>query len=65
MEKIDINVEGMMCKNCAAHVEEACKKTTGVNDAKVNLDKKIVTVKGENFNIDEIKKNINLAGYKA
>ena len=65
MEKIEIIVEGMMCKNCARHVEEACLKTAGVFKAKVDLDKKVVEVKGDNLNIDAIKANINLAGYKA
>lgn len=65
MEKVEIIVEGMMCKNCARHVEEACKKVNGVKDAKVDLDKKTVTVKGEGFELDKIKENINLAGYKA
>lgn len=65
MEKLVINVEGMMCMHCASHVEEACKKSSGVIDAKVSLEDKNVTVTGENLNKDEIIKSIRQAGYKA
>lgn len=63
MEK-KIIVEGMMCKHCAKHVEEACKKVNGVREAKVNLEDKSVLVSGDNYSLDEIKKNIIDAGYE-
>lgn len=43
MEKV-LNVEGMMCKNCVAHVEKALKGIEGVTDAKADLDAKTATV---------------------
>ena len=43
MEKV-LNVEGMMCKNCVAHVEKALKGIDGVADAKADLDAKTATV---------------------
>ncbi len=43
MEKV-LNVEGMMCKNCVAHVEKALKGIEGVADAKADLDAKTATV---------------------
>lgn len=43
MEKI-LNVEGMMCKNCVAHVEKALKGIDGVTDATADLDAKKATV---------------------
>ena len=57
-------IEGMMCKHCAKHVEEACQKVNGVKEAKVNLDEKSVYISGDNYSLDEIKKNIIDAGYE-
>jgi len=65
MEKTVINVEGMMCMHCAKHVEDACLKVEGVKTAKVDLDKKNVTLEGDNIDINKVKENINQAGYKA
>ena len=65
MENIEIKVEGMMCKMCAKHVEEACIKVNGVLSAHVDLEKKNVTIVGENIDVDKVKANINSAGYKA
>ena len=43
MEKT-LNVEGMMCKNCVAHVEKALKGIKGVSDAKADLEAKTAVV---------------------
>lgn len=43
MEKV-LNVEGMMCMKCVAHVEKALKGVEGVADAKADLDAKTATV---------------------
>lgn len=43
MEK-KLNVEGMMCKNCVAHVEKALKAVEGVADATADLEAKTATV---------------------
>ena len=65
MKELVINVEGMMCMHCVKHVEDACKKVNGVNDAKASLDEKNVKVTFENdVNKDEIIKNIIDAGYE-
>ena len=32
MVKVTVNVEGMMCGHCEAHVNEAIKKAFGVED---------------------------------
>lgn len=32
MIKVTVNVEGMMCPHCEAHVNEAVKKAFGVED---------------------------------
>lgn len=40
----NIHVEGMMCKHCAAHVEEELKKIDGVISVDVSLEKKQASV---------------------
>ena len=65
MKTVILNVSGMMCIKCKAHVEEACKKTSGVISAEANLEKKNVSITyNDDINIDEIKKNITEAGYE-
>ncbi len=60
-----IKVEGMMCMHCVAHIEEACKKASGVTGAVANLKKKNVTVTYEGtVDKNQIINNINAAGYK-
>ena len=44
--EIVIQVEGMMCKHCKAHVEKACKGVAGTVEAVVDLAAKNVTVTG-------------------
>lgn len=65
MNKIIINVNGMMCEKCVAHVEEACKKNSGVLDANASLDNKnVVIYYNDNINENDIKKSIIEAGYE-
>lgn len=62
MEMI-IKVNGMMCSHCKARVESVCKAVSGVEDAKVDLEKKIVTVTG-NAPYESLKKAITEADYE-
>ena len=66
MEKLVINVEGMMCNHCKMHVEKACMSVAGVKEAEANLKKNNVVVKYESeIDKDALVKAINDAGYKA
>ena len=62
METI-IYVNGMMCPHCQARVENVCKGISGVTNAVVDLQKKIVTVTG-NASVEELKRAITEAGYE-
>ncbi len=65
MNQITLSVEGMMCNHCKAHVENACKKVAGVEDAQVSLaDKNVIVSYQENVSVEEIKKSIQEAGYE-
>lgn len=56
-----INVEGMMCANCAKHVENAVASVGAVG--KVDLKKKNVTVELGSASLEDVKKAISDAGY--
>ena len=62
METI-IYVNGMMCPHCQARVENVCKGISGVTNAVVDLQEKIVTVTG-NASVEELKRAITEAGYE-
>ena len=60
-----LNVEGMMCKMCVKHVEEAALKVSGVKKAKASLDNKNVVIELDDINKkDLIIKEITNAGYE-
>ncbi len=60
--EVVIQVEGMMCKHCKAHVEKACKSVPGTVDAVVDLAEKNVTVTGS-ADVAALKAAITEAGY--
>ena len=60
-----IFVEGMMCKHCQKHVEDALTNTVGVNSVVVDLESKTATVEiNESVTEEELKKAIIDAGYE-
>ena len=65
MNTLVLNVEGMMCPRCKAHVENACKNVNGVVDAVASLEDKNVTVtfSGDALK-DEVISSIVNAGYE-
>ena len=63
-QEIVLSVEGMMCNKCAAHVEEAVKKLSGVKKVNVSLEEKKVSVLcKEGIDEELIRKAITDAGY--
>ena len=59
-----LNVEGMMCKMCVAHVEKALQALSGVESATADLEAKTVTVVATaKVTVDAMKKAITAAGY--
>lgn len=66
MQTIIINVEGMMCKNCKRHVEEACMKVNGVKEVEASIENKNVTINAcEEVSVEKLIEKINEAGYLA
>lgn len=65
METLILEVDGMMCNHCKAHVEAACQKVENVVSATASLEKKNVTIVYKDF-IDKEKviAEIKEAGYE-
>jgi copper chaperone CopZ len=57
-------VEGMMCKNCSTHVENAIKKNTGIDEVIVDLANGQVRVSGDEIDLIKVKQSVEEAGYK-
>ena len=65
MKTVTLCVEGMMCKNCKAHVEKALAEVKGVRSATADLETKTVTVTvKEKVAEDTLKAAVTTAGYK-
>lgn len=67
-QQITVLVKGMVCSFCAQGIKKTFSKRTGVEEIKVDLEKKVVSLKvnkNENTLPDaEIKELINDAGYE-
>jgi copper ion binding protein len=60
-----LNIEGMSCQHCVAHVKEALEAITGVSTAVVDLQKKNAQVEhDDSISADVLKKAISEAGYE-
>ena len=67
MEIIQLNIQGMTCASCVAHVEKGIKKSEGIDMANVNLatEKATISYDPSKTDIDEIIKSVTDAGYSA
>lgn len=61
---LKVKVEGMTCNNCKSKVENAVKALANVKNVKVNLEKKIAYIEGENIDFEVVKKNIEKLGFQ-
>ncbi len=60
-----LNIEGMMCAHCVAHVEKALSALGGVTSAKADLEKKCATVTlAAPVSDQELKDAVTEAGYE-
>jgi copper ion binding protein len=56
-------IEGMTCNHCVANMKDSLFKIEGVQEVKINLEKKNAVVDGD-YDSDEVKTAITNAGYK-
>jgi copper chaperone len=59
------SVTGMHCAHCKAAVREEVEQVTGVTDVDVDLETKVVRVRGENVSDADVRAAIEEAGYEA
>lgn len=65
MEKITIDIEGMMCPKCEKHVEEALMCIDGIKKAKASFKKCEAVISCEKEVAPEnLKQAVEEAGYK-
>ena len=63
--EVKLNVEGMMCNHCKAHVEEACKSVENVVEAVATLEnKEVVVTYNDTISLEALKEAITKAGYE-
>jgi P-type Cu+ transporter len=67
MEIAQLDIQGMTCASCVAHVEKSIKKAKGIDMATVNLatEKATVSFDPDKTSIDEIVESIITSGYGA
>jgi copper chaperone len=57
------SVEGMSCDHCVHAITDEVSKVDGVSAVDVDLDRKTVTVSGDEFGDDAVSAAIDEAGY--
>lgn len=65
MVRTTLKINGMMCKHCEAHVNEAIKKNFKVKDVKAShTDKEAVILSEDSLDNDKLKSVIDDTGYE-
>jgi copper ion binding protein len=64
-DKIELQVTGMSCGNCVAHVKKALGSVPGVASVDVSLENKAATVTGAGADVDQLIEAVRDAGYEA
>ena len=62
--EIRLTVPGMSCGHCRAAVAEEVSGVQGVDSVDVDLDTKVVTVKGEGLDPSPLRAAVESAGYE-
>ncbi len=67
MEIIQLDIQGMTCASCVAHVEKGIKKTSGIDMVSVNLatEKATVSFDPDKTSIELILESVTDTGYSA
>lgn len=64
-ETVTYTVPGMHCAHCKASVTEELSRVAGVEAVEVDLDRKLVVVRGEGLSDQALREAIEEAGYEA
>ncbi len=63
MSELTYTVPGMSCGHCKAAVTEEVEQVAGVTGVEVDLDTKLVVVRGEAVSDEDVRAAIGEAGY--
>jgi copper ion binding protein len=63
-EQLTYAVPGMSCEHCRMAITEEVDKVEGVKSVDIDLDKKLVTVRGEGVQDETVRAAIGEAGYE-
>lgn len=66
MQKITVNIEGMMCAMCEAHMDEGFRKEFSFikKVTSSNVDKQAVIITPEDISDEALKSTVEKTGYK-
>ena len=65
MNEITYTVPGMSCGHCESAVRGELQEVAGVESVSVDLDTKLVVVRGDRLDDQALRAAIDQAGYKA
>jgi copper chaperone CopZ len=65
MEQLTYTVPGLSCGHCEAAVTEEVTEVDGVEGVAVDLETKLVVVRGEGVSDEDVRAAIREAGYEA
>ena len=65
MEQLAYTVPGLSCGHCKAAVTEEVIEVDGVEGVDVDLETKLVVVRGEGLSDEDVRAAIREAGYEA
>jgi copper chaperone len=63
-EQLTYTVPGMSCEHCRMAITEEVDKVEGVKSVDIDLDQKLVTVRGEGVQDETVRAAIGEAGYE-
>lgn len=63
-EEITYTVPGVSCEHCRTAIREEVGQVAGVGEVEVDLDAKVVTVRGETLDDSALRAAIDEAGYE-
>jgi copper chaperone len=64
-ETVTYSVPGIHCAHCGMSIREEVSEVEGVEDVGVDLDAKIVTIRGRGLSDQRLRAAIEEAGYEA
>jgi copper chaperone CopZ len=64
-EQVSYVVPGIHCAHCEASIREEVSDVTGVDAVEVDLDAKLVTIRGRGLSDASLREAIREAGYEA